>query len=174
MATGSALGHLHKPKDFSSVSLPYHLLYLYFVMLSKFGKFLNFVEIGFWNINGIFQNVGSGKVSKLTDEDFLQKIYNLDIFALAETHVGSKQEICVKNFISCSSTRRISKNGRYYGGLTVFVKSIIKPGVKIISLDDPEKIWIKLDKYFFNLDNDIFVAFVYIPPNDSPYLQKWK
>lgn len=141
-------------------------------MLSEVGKFFNFLEIGSWNINGIFQNVGLNKVSKLTDNDFLQQIHNLDIFALSETHTGPEQEISLKNFTSYSSTRTISKNCRYYGGLTVFIKKRIKPGVKLISLNNPETIWIKLEKSFFDLEKDIFVAFVYIPPQNSPYLQK--
>ncbi len=69
-------------------------------MLSEADKFFNFLEIDSWNINGIFQNAGLSKVSKLTDNDFLQQIHTLDIFALSETHTGPEQEISLKNFTS--------------------------------------------------------------------------
>lgn len=141
-------------------------------MFPKVGKFYRFLEVGFWNINGVFQQFGSNKVSKLSDVEFLKAVYNLDIFALSETHTGPDQQLNLNNFTGFSSTRKISNNCRYYGGLTVFIKKTIKPGVKILSLNNPEIIWLKLEKTFFNLENDVFVAFVYIPPHNSPYLQK--
>ncbi len=140
-------------------------------MFSTVGKFYSFLEIGFWNMNGAFQQFGANKVSKLSDEEFLKTIYNLDIFALSETHTCPDQQLDLNDYTEFSSTRKKSNNFRYYGGLTVFIKKEIKPGIKILSLNNPDVIWIELEKNFFNLERDIFVAFVYIPPYNSPYLQ---
>ena len=42
-----------------------------------------------------------------------------------------------------------------------FVKNEIKYGIKILSVTG-DKIWIKLLKDFFNVDNDIYFCFIYI------------
>ena len=34
---------------------------------------------------------------------------------------------------------------------------------------DLDYIWCKLDKTFFNFDQDVFICAIYIPPQDSPY-----
>ncbi len=44
--------------------------------------------------------------------------------------------------------------------------------MKILETGDPEILWVKLDKSFFHLEEDLFVGFVYVPPNDSSYLRK--
>eukprot|EP00794_Sanderia_malayensis_P016224 gene16224-17860_t len=141
-------------------------------MLKKLGKFLSFLDIGYWNIHGISQSAGQIKVSKLDDEEFINTVKHLDIFALAECHVGPDKNLLINNFESFSTSRERSSNNRYYGGLTLFVRKFVRPGVKILNLNSSEIIWLKLEKSFFYLEEDIFIALLYAPPHNSPFLQK--
>ena len=44
-------------------------------------------------------------------------------------------------------------------------------GVKTVETDPNGFIWVKLDQSYFNLDTDVFICFVYIPPCDSVYFK---
>ena len=137
------------------------------------GKFLNFVDIGFWNLNGIFRNIGSSRVSKLDDANFTDNVRHLDIFTIAESHIGPNQEgLKIEGFWHFASCRGISANNRYYGGLVLYVKEVLRPGVKIIKSDNPDILWIKLQKSHFGFEKDAYLAFVYIPPENSSYLDR--
>jgi hypothetical protein len=62
---------------------------------------------------------------------------------------------------------------RYYGGLGIFIKSNIRPGIKILENTHKDFQWLKLDKNFFNFNKDIFLclAYIYIIPSNSSYKQ---
>ena len=137
------------------------------------GKFLNFVDVGFWNLNGIFRNIGSSRVSKLDDANFTDNIRHLDIFTIAESHIGPSQEgLKIEGFWHFASCRGISANNRYYGGLVLYAKEVLRPGAKIIKSDNPDILWIKLQKSHFGFEKDAYLAFVYIPPENSSYLDR--
>jgi exonuclease III len=58
---------------------------------------------------------------------------------------------------------------RGHGGICLFYKNHIKNGLKIVEKNSQGIIWVKLCKYFFDLQDDIFVCFLYIPPSNSVY-----
>ena len=47
-------------------------------------------------------------------------------------------------------------------------KTELQKGITHIS-SSSDYIWCKLDKTFFNFDQDVFICAIYIPPRDSPY-----
>ena len=51
---------------------------------------------------------------------------------------------------------------KHYGGLAVFVKESIRKGIKFEPITNSEYIWFKLDKFFFNMEKDIYVCVLYI------------
>ena len=55
------------------------------------------------------------------------------------------------------------KNGRSSGGVALGFKVALKQGIKLIA-SKSNLIWSKLDKTYFNLDQDIFLCAIYIPP----------
>ena len=63
---------------------------------------------------------------------------------------------------------------RYYGGLGIFIKSNIRPAIKILENTHKDFQWLKLDKNFFNFNKDIFLclAYIYIIPSNSSYKQQ--
>ena len=51
----------------------------------------------------------------------------------------------------------------------VSLRKSLRKGVNFFSSKSSRFVWWKLDKHFFNLDEDIFVCSVYIPPANSKY-----
>ncbi len=85
-------------------------------MFSKIDKFLHFLDIGYWNIQGLFYGADNVKIPKYLDSEFKQTIINKDIFALAECHTGPDVDIPLDNFTSYSLSREKSSNNRFLGG----------------------------------------------------------
>ena len=65
------------------------------------------------------------------------------------------------------------KYGRNSGGISVFVKQHMRPGIKVVSKAEGF-FWLKLDKQFFGLDNHLFFCVCYIPPQNSVSLASVK
>ena len=57
---------------------------------------------------------------------------------------------------------------RSSGGIVLLYKDYLKDGIEIIKNRYDTVIWLKLDKVFFNVDEDIYVCGTYIWGADSP------
>ena len=142
-------------------------------MSLKTGSFFNHLDIGYWNSNGLYATIWKDSISKLSDREFLKIASHLDIFAIGKSHIGSSEDnISMTGFDSFSSCRSIRNNKKHFAGLLLFVNKFIGKDVKILKLDNPELIWINLDKSFFQMQKDVFVAFVYMPPSSSSYVNR--
>ena len=131
-----------------------------------------FINIGVWNIQGLFPKVNNVKVCKLEDPEILKRIADFDVFCFQEIQCSDKElKFNVPGFRKFPFTRKVSSNNRFYGGSLLLIKSNIKEGVKIIENNNPEKVWIKFEKKFFNLTKDLYQCFSYAPPLNSPYTQ---
>ena len=94
--------------------------------------YISNLNIKSWNIFGIFKNINGFQYNKLQDPDFIEHVKEFHIFGLIETHhtdddVDKLQIFGFKCFQSC---RKKIKFGRKHGGLAVFVKNTILPGIK--------------------------------------------
>ena len=49
------------------------------------------------------------------------------------------------------------------------VKKSIRKGIQFLTSENTELMWLKLKKDFFNLNCDIFLALVYINPENSNF-----
>ena len=56
------------------------------------------------------------------------------------------------------------------GGVLVAYRKSLQKGISVFS----KNIWLKLDKNIFGLEQDLFLAGVYITPSNSPYLKRCK
>lgn len=66
--------------------------------------------------------------------------------------------------------RNVSKhNNRFFGGLAILCKEFLKKHVKILKNTNSEFQWVKLEKSFFGLDEDLFICVTYNPPQNSNY-----
>jgi hypothetical protein len=134
--------------------------------------FYNFVNVGVWNIHGLFTNINKTKLNKLEDPEFTKRLKSFEILCLQETQCGPKDTLAlsVKGYNLFCSHRKMSRIGRHFGGILLLVKEELRPGVKVIDKSNGDKMWIKLKSDFFNLKKDLFICFPYVPPITSSYV----
>ena len=58
---------------------------------------------------------------------------------------------------------------RASGGLIIYIKDNIRKGVKLIKNEVDCLIWLKFDKCFFQISEDIYLCVAYIPPENSVF-----
>ena len=64
------------------------------------------------------------------------------------------------------------QRGRPSGGISLFIKSMFRKGIKIYEKHSTDFfVWIRLDKNIFQLDEDLFLCVVYLPPEGSSSYQ---
>ena len=79
-----------------------------------------------------------------------------------ETHCNSSDSVSLDGYSAVSTTRPKSKKAnKYTRGIAVLVKKICE-GIKFFEWSNSEYCWFKIDKSFFNFDEDIYVATVYV------------
>ena len=136
--------------------------------------YISNLNIQSWNIFGIFKNINGFQYNKLQDPDFNEHVKEFHIFGLIETHhtdddVDKLQIFGYKCFQLC---RKKLKFGRKHGGLAIFVKKTILPGIRKLPLPGSETIILKLQSDFFNFTKDVFLSFSYCAPAGSSYLAR--
>ena len=108
--------------------------------------------------------------SKLQDESFLKDIVHHDIICLSETHCSYEDDMQIEGFSCFKLCRAVTKKiNRYFGGIAVYYRKELKQGIKFLEHKNDDYVWIKLCKYFFNLDEDYYLCYAYIPPEYSSY-----
>ena len=126
------------------------------------------LHIASWNINGYTYK----GFNKFQDRGFIEEIENKDIICLMETHCALESSISLPRFKAVHLVRPKSrKTNKRSGGISVLVKTLLKPGIKFLEHTNDNYIWLKLCKTFFGLSSDIYVCFTYDPPAGSSYSQ---
>ena len=135
--------------------------------------FYNYVNVGVWNIHGLFTKGNNSKLKKLEDPELKRKIKSFEILCLQETHCGPKDTslLLVPGYKLFRSHRKMSGNGRYFEGMLLLIKEELKPGITVVNKSNEDKMWIKLKSEFFNLKKDLFICFTYVPPITSEYVK---
>ena len=132
--------------------------------------FFNFLTVGCWNIEGIYENFNGAKISKLEDPCFLKTLSRFDILCLQETHISQEENVKIpKGFRPIPHCRRISGNSRYFGGLLILIRKSIYPGIKRGKFSDDDAFHLILKGEYFGLDSDKNVIFTYASPATSSY-----
>ena len=131
------------------------------------------VSVLFWNVDGLYSRIGNSRIIKFANADVHSTLVKHDIICLAETHCGPNDDVHLQGYQAFSNVRpKSSKAKKHSGGLVIYVKDSLRPGVKQLPVKNSEYMWIKLDKDFFNLECDIFLANVYLCPSNSSYASK--
>ena len=107
---------------------------------------------------------------KKSDADFTNLLYGYDVIFLNESWTCKNSEIDVNgyysyNFYSKFQNRRARRSS---SGTVVYIKSEYKQDVEIVKTVLDTLIWLKLDKTFFNISEDIFICGAYVWGPDSP------
>ena len=128
------------------------------------------IHLTCWNVNGL-RNKGLD-YNKLHDDNFLKCIEEFDIVGLVETHSDIDEVLNIPGYSAVTASRPKSKKARKSsGGTAVFIKNTISKGVSHVKSPSNKFIWLKLCRNFFNLQQDTFVAVIYIPPGNSTFLR---
>ena len=137
---------------------------------------MNILELSIqsWNINGIFTNINGFKYSKLDNPLFENLVNQHDIFGLIETHhtCDDIDKLQIRGYKCYQACRKKLKFGRKHGGIAVYVRDILLPGVTKVSTTGSETVQIKLDRQAFTLDRDTVISFSYCSPAYSSYTQR--
>ena len=79
---------------------------------------INFLTVGCWNIEGIYEKVNGVNLCKLEDHTFQKILSKFDIFCLQETHVSQTEIIPrFEHFRTIPHCREKSANNRHFGGM---------------------------------------------------------
>ncbi len=131
-----------------------------------------FISVGSWNIQGMFQDVGGKRICKLEYQEVEKSIRENDITCLLETHCSYDDELCIEGYKIIPHIRPKSKGAKkHYGGMAICIREELRPGVKCIKQDDPDIMWLKICGKFFKMEKDIYICVAYISPESSAYLK---
>ena len=61
--------------------------------------------------------------------------------------------------------RNVRRNS---GGIVIYCKDDVSKGISLVKNEHSSLIWLKFDKYFFNIADDIYFCAVYVWPENSP------
>ena len=118
------------------------------------------LQIGTLNMCGI--------LTKVKYPDFTEMINDFHFLCVTETKVDKHDIITVPNYTFLSKPRS-QKYLRKSGGIGVFVKQTIINNVDILDSQCEYVMWVKLKKSLFNIDHDLIIGIMYIPPEQSTF-----
>jgi hypothetical protein len=117
-----------------------------------------------------FQNINTLNQEKLL---LARALYDADIFCYVETRQSESkmQDLVLEGYESFSKSRNPHSLGanRIYGGVAAYIRRAISQGVKPVNSDITDVLWLQFSSKFFNLDRDIFLGIIYLPPYQSPW-----
>ena len=125
----------------------------------------NYLKIGHWNVNGL--------KNKLNDQEFFHIISDYDIIVLTETWLT--KHISVPNFYAhCQNARKVNSTcGRYSGGIVILINQKHRKHIKISTKKESDYgLWLKINKDILNLDKNLYIGGIYLPPINSTYAEK--
>ena len=126
------------------------------------------LKISSWNLNG-YKSKRIGE--KFLDQDFLNEIKNDGLVGIVETKVYDeiKDVLSIPGFVLLSYKNRPfnKKSKRGDGGIAVFIKENLCKYIVTQKSDNPNSVWVKIEKEFSGEADDIFKGTVYFVPHTS-------
>ena len=110
--------------------------------------------------------------SKRANTNFVDFISKYDLICLSESWTSRNSNITLNGYCNpIHSYRRVQNRRakRNSGGIIIYIKDTIRPGIKLVKNEIDCLVWIMLDKNFFHMENDWYLAITYIPPESSNY-----
>lgn len=134
-------------------------------------KFINSIfSITSWNVNSLEYKSHGIKCNKLDDPEVINFLKTSDCIGLLETHADKTVDISLPGYYVFRKDRIKHKNARRpSGGIAVLVKESMRHAYKFDPISDSDIIWIRIQKEYISMMNDLYVAFVYLPPLTSSY-----
>jgi hypothetical protein len=112
-----------------------------------------------------------GLLSKLNSPDLIHLIQNNDIITLTETFLKTDIDPCIlQDFVVYSSlAKKLSKQGRYSGGVSVLVKKSLGDHVERVQVKEDNTVAVKISKDLMGTSKDVMYVSMYMPPYDSNF-----
>ena len=130
----------------------------------------NDLTICMWNIHGV---TDACLGSKLELDETKHELQKHDIIGIVETHGNDQYPISLPGYKTIKQINRpkAKKARRCSGGVIAMVKSEISKGVSYVQSPNitHDIIWLKLSKCFFHVEEDIYIAIIYISPEQSSH-----
>jgi len=116
-----------------------------------------------WNVHGLTRD-------KRDDAEFVKILSQNDIVFLYETWTNANSNVDLSGFVSHNFYRKFQHRNakRASGGIVLYYRDSIKDGVSVVKNHYDSIIWVKLDKTFFELENDMYICGVYLWGENSP------
>jgi exonuclease III len=127
------------------------------------------ISFSTWNIHGLSHNVLGDKTK---NKDFLNCIKNIDFLFLTETWSDKNIDIPgFKAFVSDVATSHTTRASRKSGGIALLTKIKFEKNVLPVK-QSKNFLWCKVSKELLNIEKDLYLCGVYIPPEKSAYFEK--
>ena len=127
----------------------------------------HWLRVGYWNIKNVKFSDGSIKTE---DKYVLDLIGKHDIMCLSEVQCGECDIPEIDGYTSFKLCRKINKKiNRFFGGIVIYYKNDLRPGIQFLMNTSIDYVWLKFNKSFFNMAEDVFMCVMYIPPENSSY-----
>jgi exonuclease III len=136
------------------------------------------IKLTFWNIQGLPRKCDRRNVFS---DMFSSAIRNFDIIGLTESwyndedvnNTSTNIEVAgYKRFTSGRKLRHSKGHGSPRGGVVVYYRAEFDKSISVMKSNHGDQLWIKLDRDYFGLERDLFIATVYIAPANSPISTK--
>ena len=125
------------------------------------------LKLGGFNCQGI--------KDKIEDPCFVKEVSKFDILGVCETWLNKNNEnLNIPNYKFYPLSRKKEKDVSR-GGVGLFIKESLRKHIKILYKISSENIFFcKLDKSYFNFNEDLYVGVIYFPPENSSREKKMK
>ena len=112
-----------------------------------------------------------GLKRRLHFPEFRDTLSIFDFFCVTETKLDHTDIITVPGYSFISQIRK-QKFIRSSGGIAVFYKNIFEGKVKVIPSESDYILWLRIDHTVFNIQEDLILGVLYIPPIQSRFLNE--
>ena len=115
-----------------------------------------------WNVNGIGDNLGDTDMQNVLNEN--------NIVVLIETMKRDDYQVDISNKICYhfARARQNNESKRASGGTPIAFDETLKSHVNIVKQTDIV-VWLCIERDILKVRKDLYIGFVYIPPEGSPY-----
>ena len=114
----------------------------------------------------------SKTLNKLNSDFYKDLFKSHDILLFCESWTSEESELSVSNFecVPLHRTDKLKTSRRDSGGLVVYIRDSCSGGINVYCKDSDDIIIFRLLKDFFSFDQDIYLLYSYVLPENSARL----